>query len=997
MGNVLVTDINASVWVSASAGTGKTKNLIDRILSLLVHGVKPSKILCLTYTKNAASEMLLRLNSFITRWSSAQQEDVKSDLLELGVNVNLCDIARNLSHVSITQPWVSIRTIHSFCQDLIAMFPVETEIAPGSKVLDDAEQKRLLESAYINVLKNESFHNDIDFILKYKGSAFDLIGSNLRELRGFFNHYDTADIDDIYNNFFDVKPEIPWPDDIRKICSEISEFFSDPQHINALKNAPNEDIFSIFFKENGERRARILKAGTVRKNRLEEHLKIVSEFIYEIKDIQNRKMLADINSSFMRISAECIKQYNKLKKNRTAIDFDDIIIAANSILQKYEYVRETVDGMLDHVLIDEAQDTSVQQWDIIKNITSDFFYRTEKTIFVVGDKKQSIYSFQGADHNLFSAMHDYYKEGCLTNGKQWHDVDLNTSYRFGETIINFVNKVFVNETPHSTARTNSPSSVIAHPIYTFETQDKEEKFNHLCTVAHDIALSIKDTLDSHVLVPSEGRAAEPKDFLILSQRRSELQELIARELKKLNIPCSGRDRIHINRELCVEDMISLAKFCLSTYDDMNCAIVLKSPLISISEDELFNLCTARQNISLWEYFTNQDNYSKHIELLQKFISSTHLPTYEFFMKIVSEADRLFSNEHSADAVNAFLEICANSPACSLQSFVSWFEESDFQIRKDRSTANEVSMMTAHGSKGLQAPFVIIVDAAFANRRADSLVSCGNHFVFLSHSVSNPECVKIYLENTKEKELQESKRLLYVAVTRAEDSLQIYAHKFSKNTPDTSWYSIIGEEQFHKEEFTEGAQAHTNTIERQFPQFSKISHKEKHKDKTHSELYGDLVHLFLEKLTQIDRQEWDSFFDTCVADRSIKIPEDEILKAYQEALGVLLDEKISELMRFSLASEAELCYNGSLKRLDCVISANGDLFVVDFKTGHEDAKNESYIAQLNGYASMLQQMHPGKRVRAFILWTKTRKLFEVTDVMKEIDDESWKQMDLSWRA
>ena len=191
--------------------------------------------------------------------------------------------------------------------------------------------------------------------------------------------------------------------------------------------------------------------------------------------------------------------------------------------------------------------------------------------------------------------------------------------------------------------------------------------------------------------------------------------------------------------------------------------------------------------------------------------------------------------------------------------------------------------------------------------------------------------------------------------------------------------------------------HTNTTERQFPQCSQLSLPEKRNEKTHYEIYGDLVHLFLEKLPRIDRQEWDRFFDTCVADSSIKIPEDEILNAYQEAIGVLLDEKISTLMRFSIASEAELCYNGLLKRLDCVTSTNGDLFVVDFKTGHEDAKNESYIAQLNSYSSMLQRISPGKRVRAFILWTKTRKLFEVTDIMKEIDDESWKQMDLSWRA
>ena len=195
--------INESVWVLASAGSGKTKSLIDRIIALLVYGASPSKILCLTYTKNATSEMLSRLNDCITKWSFASDDAIKKDLEERRLLSALYKRAKQLDAISTTDKWVRVQTIHAFCQELINMYPLESGITPNSKILDDISV--LLKAAYIRVLKNERLHADIEYVLRYKSAILDIITENFYDIRKFFERYNSADLSAIYKMFFNVK------------------------------------------------------------------------------------------------------------------------------------------------------------------------------------------------------------------------------------------------------------------------------------------------------------------------------------------------------------------------------------------------------------------------------------------------------------------------------------------------------------------------------------------------------------------------------------------------------------------------------------------------------------------------------------------------------------------------------------------------------------------------------------------------------------------------
>lgn len=1024
MGNVHVTDIDASIWVSASAGAGKTKNLIDRILSLLVNGVQPSKILCLTYTKNAASEMYERLNKFVNRWENSDDASIKSDLQNIGIDSILYKNAKILANVSRTQQWVRIQTIHSFCQELLATFPIEAGVMPNSVVIEDFEKKALIEKAYIKTLSNEGLHEDISFLCYYKGDILSLIEENLQLLGNFLENYSAQDLKELYGKFFTCTYSSE--DEILKnfctqkskeIANHVADFFDSEVHRNSLKKFPNFDVREIFLKADGERRSRVLKADIIKKNNLQEEVNFLSELVYEINDHRNRLLVAKINRGFIKIASEAIRQYEKIKRQNNMIDFDDIVSKGKNLLLHHKHALDFVDSMLDHILVDEAQDTSAKQWEIIELITSKFFTNSQhkRTIFVVGDKKQSIYSFQGADYELFFKMYGFFKEKTLKSGQRWGDVELNKSYRSGPVIINFVNRVFANIFPddvHLAARTSSKSKVVINPIYDLSDNenddDKDEisknegKMISLRKHAQDIAKYIKDTINSKVFLPSRQRSAEPKDFMILSQRRSDLQLMVAEELSKLGIPCSGSDKISVNEDLIIEDILALAKFCLTPYDDLNFAIVLKGPIFNLTEDELFDLCVNRKDKTLWEYMLEiqqeTGKYTSFVNKLNEYIKYAYLTPIEFFMKIAETGDVDILTKRlggtSKESFNFLLEKCTTfSGAQFLGEFIDWFKNGNFSIKKNKTIdTNEVSMMTVHGSKGLQAPIVIIIDAAFVNRNYSPIVPCGQNFIFLDHLDFANQISKKYIEEVKRKEFEESKRLLYVAITRAEDCLNIYAHKSQKNIPTASWYSLIG-----GKELTEGEEFDTVdkslTVEKTYtpwPVFKPLSPlKQKNNLKNEHEVYGDFVHYLLEKLPTLPESDWRFFAEQT----KINLPDDVKNDAINETIDLLNNEKVKELLKKSVASELEICYDGKVKRVDAICDVDGELFVIDFKTGTEDHHNVAYEKQLGEYRKMLQSVFPNKRIRTFILWTKTQVLFEIGCLRRKRNDV--RQVDFGW--
>lgn len=966
--------LDGSVWVLASAGSGKTKNLIDRIVALLVHGVRPSKILCLTYTKNATSEMLARLNDRIIKWHFASEDVIKQDLLERRLSSDLYKRAKQLYTISMTEKWVRVQTIHGFCQELINMYPLESGIMPNSKVLDDILP--FLQAAYIRVLNNSQFHDDLEFVLQYKGALLEIITGSFHDIRKFFNRYNWDKTAGIYEQFFEVKYKSE-TDILSELCTTyhqeliemIKPYFAD--NMDILNAFPTFDISRIFLTAEGKPNSKVLKASANKTVAIE--IAELADLAHDLNEHRNRLLISHLNTSFMNIAYEVVKEYDELKKASNMIDFDDIVNKANYIMKNYDYIRQSVDGMLDHVLIDEAQDTSALQWEVIKSITGDFFENenSNKTIFVVGDSKQSIYSFQGADYELFLSMHDYFKQRVMACGQEWHDITLNKSYRSGQAIIDFVNNSFRNvfsNSEHFTARTGCKSQVTVNPVRQI-TAD-----NTLTTIAYEIASSIKKMIDSHVLLPSKNRAARPRDFMILSQRRSELNDLISDELKRLGIACSGSDKIDIKAELIVEDLISIAKFSMFQYDDMNLAIILKSPIIDISENELFEICTKRGEQTIWQYII--ENCNELFNKLSRYVTNSRLPPYEFFMKLVEYGDIevLASRDgnNSLEVFNLFLDICKqyNGPA-SLSSFIRWYNKTQFTTKKDKlSSDDSVSIMTVHGSKGLQSPVVIVIDTAFVNRKYSPITNCGNDFIFLNHTDFYTSRTDSIAEIIRDKENAESKRLLYVAMTRAEDVLSIYAHTALKKINQNAWYSIIGgEQQFGEVLDVDGNYIESvPTITNRYPELQPLAPLENERlDKTQPEIYGDFVHLLLEKLPDLPKTSWNEFID---AQHSLLNDSDK-QAAIGEALKVL--DVFADIFNHSIASELDVTTNGHLRRIDKVCLINNEIYIIDFKTGLEETLQ--YTRQLTEYKKILSTIFLKYPIRAFTLWTKSLELRE----------------------
>ena len=456
----------------------------------------------------------------------------------------------------------------------------------------------------------------------------------------------------------------------------------------------------------------------------------------EFREQKNRIISAQANITFFSVAKKIlIDEFMARKQKARVIDFNDSILIAKELLENIAWVMYKIDARIDHVLVDEAQDTSAEQWEIIKLLTSEFFDQVDsgRTIFVVGDEKQSIYSFQGANANLFNEMHRYFRERAIASGQKFFDVELNESYRTTGNILNFVDEVFRDLFPgvhHSTHR--NISSGVVEVVDLFQQKKSDDQICEKNTeenqgIADYIASTIEDIIKKKVFVESKQRAAQPSDFLILFRRRNlETIEKICAKLKEKNIEVTGVDRILLGEELIVEDLVAFARFVLLPNDDLTCAIVLKSPIVGFSEDELMKSCLARGEKSLWDQVVNDSELNEKYSLnkLKKYIEIAPTSSAaEFFSELLNDgAKEKFINrlgEKCLEILSEFSDVVSiyeNEYNYSLQNFIDWFLESEHEIKRENfSQKNCVRIMTAHASKGLQAPFVILADSQFSQK------------------------------------------------------------------------------------------------------------------------------------------------------------------------------------------------------------------------------------------------------------------------------------------
>lgn len=796
-----IRDVQASVWISASAGTGKTKSLIDRILALLLSGVAPRKILCLTYTKAAATEMLTRLGALVRRFSEMEYEDLRRELRKMEFEDGegttkpgewYAKRARKLYQKSlISSEWVQIKTIHSFCFGILQKFPLETGLMPGASICSDRERNQLLEEAVEAVIFRDDCRKFSKTVARCTPDISDSFEMFNMKLRKFFAKFDN--FEEIYTELFGVKWNDSESDDSgsgdtakldEKLINEVfggnarGFFMSLAESLSGSKKSesqlkeillnnvekPSADFLNAFFTKEGK-----LRSGLSEK--MQEGLVKAQEFLR--KKVKYESIQANI--AFFSLVRKILDEFDERKRTKHYIDYDDIIIMTSSLLNNIDWVMFKIDNSIDHVLIDEAQDTSPEQWEIICKITDEFFnnFGSERTVFVVGDEKQSIYSFQGADVKVFQKMHELFEARSKACGQRFHNVQLNKSYRTTGNILRFVDEVFEGtymRTQHSTNRAEDAGEVYVAELFeggeeeNIETESDEEKDTNERKsadekLARHLAEFIKGTIDSGRIVEARGRPAKPEDFMILFQRRdTEAMQAIARALEDRGVPVSGMDRLLLKDEVIVEDLITLAKFAVFPLDDLLCARVLKSPVVGIGEDELMCLCLERGDKGLWEYcLENEKLYDKHDvnavekdgtnevneadtedsseklkELKDLMNQGLQTSAYVFFTKVLTKkmkegfAERL--GEISMDPLGDFMDVVEkyeSENTASLQSFLEWFDDfgEKIEIKRDAfASPGCVRIMTVHASKGLQAPFVLLADTHFYNAQSGKILA-----------------------------------------------------------------------------------------------------------------------------------------------------------------------------------------------------------------------------------------------------------------------------------
>ncbi|HTW33050.1 MAG TPA: double-strand break repair helicase AddA [Rhizomicrobium sp.] len=864
-------DPKRSAWVSANAGAGKTYTLANRVTRLLLNKAKPERILCLTYTKAAAAEMESRLFKQLGEWAMASDEDLARRIAEIGEGVRDFEglrEARRLFALALETPGgLKIQTIHAFCQYLLARFPLEAGVPPAFRVLDDSTARELRDEARARVLDRAGRGDErlaaATATLVTQTSEFQLhnvlnaaFGADRRKLERFLARVRDKDVasairkahgagenetvDSIVGDFMDAMRREEKL--LRQIMAWLAEGSANDIKASqrlavGVLDASLDAFTELFHTQKGELRDKIATTASAKKR--PDLAAALDEIAAKFTTMEERRRAA--HTAFLAEAAFTLIQaargeYEAVKRARSLLDYDDLILTAQRLLERRDaaqWVLYKLDGGLDHVLIDEAQDTSPEQWAIVTRLTEEFFAgegidkgaRAPRTIFAVGDEKQSIFSFQGAEPREFEIHRRYFADRI--GGEAFADVRLDVSRRSVPDVLRFVDQVFSPpETREGVVSSEEPISHRAHReadkgrvelwplIAPTETPDPDpwravnepSLASPVVRLAEQIAARIKEWTDGKTRLPGKTHAIRPGDIMVLMPRREPFATALIRALKMRGIPVAGADRIRIAEQIAVMDLVALGRFVLLPEDDLNLAALLRSPLIGFSEDELYALSVGRDG-TLWQALVAARADGAHSAEAYNFLSAAlaradYAPPHEFYASVLSTPGtrkRFLTRlgAEASDAVDEFLSLALSYEALntpSLEGFLHWIEHGDAEVKRDMERArNEVRVMTVHGSKGLEADIVILPDTASQpggeRNRGGNILYTDDGPVYPVKNDIAPERVRKAKQEADKKAREEHRRLLYVALTRARDRLYVCGFR-GKNAPNPhSWYTL----------------------------------------------------------------------------------------------------------------------------------------------------------------------------------------------------------------
>ncbi|MEX0317644.1 MAG: double-strand break repair helicase AddA [Ruegeria sp.] len=856
---------DASTWLAANAGSGKTRVLTDRVARLLLNNVQPQHILCLTYTKAAASEMQNRLFKRLGEWAMLDDAGLLSQLTDLGVDGVIDPVrlahARTLFARAIETPGgLKIQTIHSFCASLLRRFPLEAGVSPQFSEMEDRAAALLREEIVEDFADGPQAYL-VDAVARFvTDTGFDSLTQAVARNRDGFA--EPCDWDGLLHRFglpdgFNEQALLDAVylggevELIRSILPALTESGGNNAKAAAKLAAFVEPTLAnlsvlegVFLTGASAKEPFTTKIGgfptkALREGALAEKMPQLEALMLRIEDARERRLAlvaAQKSLALHRFAAAFLPEYERRKQLRGWLDFDDLILKARQLLNDpavAAWVLYRLDGGIDHILVDEAQDTSPEQWDVVEKLAQEFTSGegarsdVERTIFVVGDKKQSIYSFQGADPEAFDRMQREFGRKLMESGSNLEDLTLEFSFRSSTAILQLVDQVFENradagfhkEALHRAFKADLPGRVDLWPVVE-KVEDEEDgdwtdpvdrpgARHHTVILAEQVAQSIKAMIERGETIPEDGdkpgefvrRKVRPGDFLILVQRRSDLFAEIIRACKSAGLPIAGADRLKVGAELAVKDLAALLSFLATPEDSLSLATVLKSPLFGWSEQQLFDLAHRREEQYLWAALRRREaEFPETLAILNDLRGQTDfLRPYDLIERILTRHDgrRKFLGRlgpEAEDGINALLSQALayeRTDIPSLTGFLVWMQTDDLEIKRQMSGVGDmIRVMTVHGAKGLEAPIVILPDTGARRAPTDDevMLADGTPLWRMSKDVS-PKVITQAREAAQAKQMAERMRLLYVALTRAEKWLIVGAAG-DVGKDGSSWYRMV---------------------------------------------------------------------------------------------------------------------------------------------------------------------------------------------------------------
>jgi ATP-dependent helicase/nuclease subunit A len=872
-------DPRASAWVSANAGSGKTHVLTQRVLRLLIAGAAPSGLLCLTFTKTAAANMAARVFETLASWTGLDDAALSEAIVELGAprpNAQGLAFARRLFARAIETPGgLKIQTIHAFCERLLHLFPFEANVPASFSVADDREAAALIAEAraraFAEDLSAPERATEVERVARDAGAEgfdellakalarradFDVIGGAAAYAAALRRALDLGANETsaaIKRQMLALAPQ--WAEWIR-ILAEGGKTERDlVGRLRSALAAGDDDArlpayLDAFFTKDGkprggEKQRLVTDALAKRLPALPQRLAAEQERLVALRERLRSAEAFERSVALYRVAEATIKRYAVLKGARGLLDYDDLIARTRALLERADaaWVLYKLDASLEHLLVDEAQDTSPAQWAILAKLSEEFLSgedaRGVRTLFAVGDEKQSIFSFQGAAPHMFSAMRRRLARRHEEAKLAFAAVPLSVSFRSAPDLLKGVDAVFAAEPawrgltgddapppPHQALRGDLPGLIeVWPPIGATKAPEREDwrmpvdetsGAEPAVIAARRIASTIKawfaPNAVARVFDVAEGRPRRilPGDVMVLVRSRGAFFEAMIRALKENDIATAGADRLLLRDSLAAMDLAAAGRAALLPDDDLTIATALKSPLVGLDDDDLLAIAPGRAG-SLFDALAaaSEPRFVAARARLETWrIRARERTPFAFYAALLGAdggrralLERL--GPEASDAIDEVMGLALSherEQAPSLAAFLAELEADDAPVKRDMEARSDgVRVMTVHAAKGLEAPIVFLADACSVGytRMTERLLDLGDRdagaplFVWAARKSEDSAPLSAAREHARAAAAGEHRRVLYVAMTRAAQRLIVVGHHGVNGPAEDNWHALIG--------------------------------------------------------------------------------------------------------------------------------------------------------------------------------------------------------------